>query len=180
MTQLTLFSCRGILYDVGKNEQKSEEHLDYNPNGRVPTLIDHQNNGYAIWESAAILAYLTDKQGAIWGQAGWLNFFHPEPVASAVTRYRNETKRVLGVLERILQNKDYLVTDKYTIADMSFINWNDLLPPLFGKGRHEFKEDLPQLDFEKEFSKTYAWHQSLTERPAVAAILKEWEQSRQQ
>ncbi|EPY49544.1 glutathione S-transferase Gst2 [Schizosaccharomyces cryophilus OY26] len=229
MAQFTLFSHKGgpnpwkvvialkelnlsyepVFFDFEKNEQKNEQHLFYNPNGRVPTLIDHQNNDYAIWESDAILAYLADRydkerkislphdhpeyhhllqylffqssgQGVIWGQAGWFNLFHPEPVASAVIRYRNETKRVLGVLERILQNKDYLVADKYTIADVAFINWNSMLPSLFGKGRHEFKEDLPQLDFEKEFPKTYAWHKRLTERPAVAATIAERQQALQQ
>ncbi|EPX73463.1 glutathione S-transferase Gst2 [Schizosaccharomyces octosporus yFS286] len=198
-----------VYLDFAKNEQKSEKHLAHNPNGRVPTLIDHQNNDYTIWESDAILAYLTDiydkqrnislphddpeyhhllqylffqssGQGVIWGQANWFNHFHPEPVASAVTRYRNETKRVLGVLESILQDKEYLVAGKYTIADLSFALWNNTLPMMFGKGKHEFKEELPQLDFEKEFPKTYAWHQRLLARPAVSATLKERLQALQQ
>ncbi|EPX71642.1 glutathione S-transferase Gst2 [Schizosaccharomyces octosporus yFS286] len=198
-------SYDSVFYDFGKNEQKSVEHLAYNPNGRVPTLVDHKNKEIAIWESDAILAYLTDKydterkislshdhpnyhhllqylffqssgQGVIWGQASWFNFYHPEPVTSAITRYRNETKRVLGVLETILQDKEYLVANKCTIADLSFVTWNSLLPAVFGPGRHKFKEDLPQIDFEKEFPKTYAWHQRLIQRPAVAAALDEREQ----
>ncbi|EPY51039.1 glutathione S-transferase Gst2 [Schizosaccharomyces cryophilus OY26] len=199
-----LFSHKG-----GPNPWKNEQHLFYNPNGRVPTLIDHQNNDYAIWESDAILVYLADRydkernislphdnpeyhhliqylffqssgQGVIWGQAGWFNFFHQEPVASAVTRYRNEIKRVLCVLESILQDKDYLVAGKFTIADLSFVAWNDLLTAIFGPGRHEFKEELPQLDFEKEFPKTHAWHKRLIERPAVVETIAERKQALQQ
>ncbi|WBW71123.1 glutathione S-transferase Gst1 [Schizosaccharomyces osmophilus] len=199
-----------IYHDFEKNEQKNERHLAYNPNGRLPTLIDHHNNDYTIWESDAILAYLTDRydkerkislphdhpdyhhllqylffqssgQGVIWGQASWFKSYHPEPVASAITRYRNEVKRVLGVLETILQDKEYLVADKCTIADLSFVNWNARLSYLFSPGKHDIKEELlPQLDFEKEFPKTYAWHQRLVERPAVAATLKEREEASKQ
>ena len=35
--------------DFGKNEQKSADHTQYNPNGRIPTLIDHKNNDFVIW-----------------------------------------------------------------------------------------------------------------------------------
>ncbi|EPY50433.1 glutathione S-transferase Gst2 [Schizosaccharomyces cryophilus OY26] len=190
-------SYEPVYYDFGKKEQKCKEHLAYNPNGRVPTLVDHKNNDIAIWESDAILAYLTDRydkerkislphdhpeyhhllqylffqssgQGVIWGQASWFNFYHPEPVTSAITRYRNETKRVL--------DRDYLVANKCTIADLSFVTWNDLLPAIFGPGKNEFKEELPQLDFEKEFPKTHEWHKRLIERPAVSTALREREE----
>ena len=50
-----------IFLDPSKNELKTPPHIDYNPNGRIPTLIDHHNGDYAIWESDAILLYLTDK-----------------------------------------------------------------------------------------------------------------------
>ncbi|WBW72037.1 glutathione S-transferase Gst2-like [Schizosaccharomyces osmophilus] len=88
-------------------------------------------------------------------QAG-LTFFIQKPVASAVTRYRNKIKRVLGVLETILQDKEYLVASKCTIADLSFVNWNVFLPFLFAGGKFKFKKDMPQLEFEKEFPNTYA------------------------
>ena len=47
--------------DFSKGEQKAPEHTQYNPNGRIPTLVDHQNGDFTIWESDAILLYLTDK-----------------------------------------------------------------------------------------------------------------------
>ena len=38
-----------IYFDFGKKEQKSPEHTKYNPNGRIPTLIDHINNDFVLW-----------------------------------------------------------------------------------------------------------------------------------
>lgn len=71
---------RLIFLDLGTNAQKSEEHTKYNPNGRIPTLIDHKNNDFSIWyvfrslfvtmltkwvahrrESDAIIVYLIEK-----------------------------------------------------------------------------------------------------------------------
>ena len=54
-------SYESIYLDLSKGEQKGPEHTKYNPNGRIPTLIDHHNGDFAIWESDAILLYLTDK-----------------------------------------------------------------------------------------------------------------------
>ena len=50
-----------IYLDFTKGEQKAPEHVRYNPNGRIPTLIDHQNGDFVIWESDAIILYLIDK-----------------------------------------------------------------------------------------------------------------------
>ena len=50
-----------IYLDFAKLEQKSPEHTKLNPNGRIPTLIDHHNGDFAIWESNAIILYLVDK-----------------------------------------------------------------------------------------------------------------------
>ena len=41
--------------DFGKNEQKGPEHTHFNPNGRIPTLIDHGNNDFVLWYVIAIL-----------------------------------------------------------------------------------------------------------------------------
>ncbi|EEB05238.1 glutathione S-transferase Gst1 [Schizosaccharomyces japonicus yFS275] len=191
-----------VYLDFQKNEQKNPQHLKLNPNGRVPTLVDHLNNDYTIWESDAVLLYLTDRydkqraislphdhpdyhhelqylffqssgQGVIWGQANWFNIYHPVPVPSAVTRYRNELKRVLGVLETILQDKPYLLGDKFTIADLSFVTWNNLLSMIFGKGKYEWDDQVPQLDFQKEFPKTYDWNHRINQRQAIAKTNEE-------
>ena len=50
-----------IYLDFGKQEHKGDTHVSLNPNGRIPTLVDHTNGDYTIWESDAILIYLVDK-----------------------------------------------------------------------------------------------------------------------
>lgn len=44
-----------------KGEHKAPEYTKHNPNGRVPALVDHANNDFVVWESAAILLYLGEK-----------------------------------------------------------------------------------------------------------------------
>ena len=50
-----------VFLDFAKGEQKAPEHTKYNPNGRIPTLINHHNDDFVVWESDAIMLYLTDK-----------------------------------------------------------------------------------------------------------------------
>lgn len=47
--------------DTSKNEHKEAPYVLLNPNGRMPTLVDHHNNDFAIWESGAIMLYLIEK-----------------------------------------------------------------------------------------------------------------------
>lgn len=54
-------SYHSIYLDFSKGEHKAPEHTNFNPNGRIPSLVDHQNGDLAIWESNAILLYLVEK-----------------------------------------------------------------------------------------------------------------------
>ena len=54
----------------------------------------------------------------------WFQKAHPEKIPSAIERYNNEIKRVFGVLDAVLSKQKYLVGDKVTIADLSFVPWN--------------------------------------------------------
>lgn len=53
--------CDMKFLDFNKMEQKQSPHIDYNPNGRIPTLVDRNNNDFPVWESNAILLYLMDR-----------------------------------------------------------------------------------------------------------------------
>lgn len=82
--------------------------------------------------------------------------FHPEQVQSAIDRYANEIKRVLGVLELHLSTtkQPYLVGDTVSYADMMWVPWNSLLPWLLG---HDF-------DFETTYPETFRWNERMTAR----------------
>lgn len=176
-----------------KNEQKGPDFLKINPNGRIPALVDHSDNT-TVWESKAILLYLVEKydtshsisvtdaaekietltylffqasgQGPYFGQAAHFKMFAPEKVPYAIKRYEDETKRVLSVLEDILATKPsgWLVGDKVTIADLSFITWNNFgLAALVPEG----------TDTKALFPKVSAWHEKLLALPYVAEALAE-------
>ncbi|GJE97875.1 glutathione S-transferase [Phanerochaete sordida] len=177
-----------IYLDFQAKEHKAPEHTKYNPNGRIPTIIDHHNNDYVLWESDAILYYLVEKydpehkvsvtdegdkfhqlqwlfyqssgQGPYFGQAAWFTFYHHEQLPSAQERYKGEIKRVFSVLESVLSKQEWLVGGKTTIADLSFIPWNDFAVP-----------GIVDIDFAKEYPATAAWHKKLVEREAVKKVL---------
>ncbi|CCL99555.1 uncharacterized protein FIBRA_01573 [Fibroporia radiculosa] len=181
-----------IYLDFNNKEQKAPGHVKYNPNGRIPTLIDHGNNDLVVWESNAIIIYLVEKydtsrkisaaseneritqlqwlffqasgQGPYFGQAGWFKLFHHEKLPSALERYQKEIIRVLGVLESVLTKQEWLVSGKYTIADLSFVVWNNMAVKLF-------VADFNGFNFEKDFPAVYKWHNAILSREAVAKAL---------
>ncbi|EPQ52910.1 glutathione S-transferase [Gloeophyllum trabeum ATCC 11539] len=180
-----------IYLDFDKKEQKSSPHIDLNPNGRIPTIIDHKNGDFVLWESNAILTYLADKydpehkfsasaeedkykqlqwlffqssgQGPYFGQAAWFTWYHPEKVPSAVERYQNEIKRVLGVLDGQLATREWLVGGKYSIADLSFISWTNV-------GVNALLQDY---DLSKENPHVDAWLKKMLARPAIQKVYAE-------
>jgi len=50
-----------VILDFAKEEHKTEEYRKLNPNGRIPTLVDHSNNDEVVWESNAILKYIAER-----------------------------------------------------------------------------------------------------------------------
>lgn len=141
------------LIDIGKNETWVPEYLSLNPNGKIPAILDPDGPGgkpLALFESGAILVYLAEKVGAFlpmdpaqryqtlqWAffQAaaigpmfGQLGFFHKFAGRDyedkrPLERYVAESKRLLGVLEGRLADRDWIMGDDYTIADIATLGW---------------------------------------------------------
>ncbi|KAJ6024427.1 Bcgst6 [Penicillium herquei] len=167
---------------------KKEPYVSLNPNGRLPALKD-QNKDIIIWESGAIIEYLIEQydpdcqlsfatfhernlarvwlhfqatgQGPYYGQAGWFSLSAPENIPIAKERYRNEIRRVTGVLNSVLENQTWLVGDRCSFADLCFIPWQ--------KWAYFFGGD----DLDNEFPHVARWMDSMKCRPAVIKVLQE-------
>jgi GST-like protein len=133
--------------NLGKLEQKEPGYLKLNPNGRIPTIIDHDNDGFVVFESGAILLYLAEKSGKLmpsdvrgrstviqWlmfqmagvgpmmGQANVFVRYAPEKIPYAIERYQKESRRLLEVLNTRLSSAPFLAGD-YSIADIATFTW---------------------------------------------------------
>ena len=131
--------------DLGKLEQKRPDFLRISPNGRIPAIVDREANGFAVFESGAILIYLAEKAGRLlptdaqgrsvviqWlmfqmggigpmmGQANVFYRYFPEKIQPAIDRYQAEVRRLFGVLDARLAGREFLAGD-YSIADIA--NW---------------------------------------------------------
>jgi len=127
-------------------DQKKPEFLKLNPNGRIPVIVDTDNDNLSIMESGAQLIYLAEKAGKLlptetksrskviqWlmfqmggigpmmGQANvFFRYWPGDPIKPAIDRYQNEGRRLFEVLETRLKDSEYLADD-YSIADIA--NW---------------------------------------------------------
>jgi glutathione S-transferase len=162
--------------DMATLAHKEPAFLALNPNGRVPVLRDREN-GLVIWESAAIRIYLAEKSGRLlpvdptqrWAAFSWTmlqatavgpnqsqaNIFHrfwPEHIPSVISRFRNETRRLYGVINGQLRDHEYLANE-YSIADCGLWPWIRIAD--YGEIR---LEEYPHLA---------RWFARVGERPAV-------------
>jgi glutathione S-transferase len=163
---------------------KKKPFTNINPNGRNPAIED-PNTGLVLWESGAIILYLIDQydtekkltytdlirrnhlnqylmfqmsgQGPYFGQSGWFSVLHHEKLPSAIERYQNEVRRILGVLEGLLEGKEWLVGDKITYADLAFLPYNDRVEWFLGAAAEKRFDGFPNVK---------AWHERMTSRPS--------------
>ena len=172
--------------NIGKGEQFSDAFKSISPNSKIPVIVDLDGPAgepFALMESGAILIYLAERAGRLlptdpvrrfeclqwlffqvghigpmFGQFG--HFFkyardkcnHPYPLE----RYTNEAKRLLGVLETRLRDKEYLIGE-YTIADIATVPWVNGLDTSYGAA-----DVLPLA----EFPHVKAWVDRIVARPA--------------
>jgi GSH-dependent disulfide-bond oxidoreductase len=131
--------------DLMAGDQKKPDYLAINPNGRIPTIVDRDADGFAVFESGAIMIYLAEKAGRLlprdakgrslviqWlmfqmggigpmmGQANVFYRYFPEKIQPAIDRYQNESKRLFTVLDTRLRDNEYLA-GAFSIADIA--NW---------------------------------------------------------
>ena len=176
------------LVDIGRNESWTPEFLSLNPNGKIPAIIDPDGPGgrpLGLWESGAILVYLADKTGRLipadparryealqwvfwqvaavgpmFGQVGFFHKFAGREYEDKrpLHRYRDESKRLLGVLEVRLADRPWIMGEDYGIADISLLGWVRNLIGFYGAG------DLVEFGALKA---TPAWLERGLARPAV-------------
>jgi GST-like protein len=142
---------RMIPLDIGSGAQFQPEFLAISPNGRMPAIVDRDPAGggdpIAVFESGAILLYLADKTsrflprdlrgrtevtewlmwqmgglGPMLGQHGHFALYAKDELPYAIERYRRETERLYGVLDRRLAGREHICGD-YSIADMACWPW---------------------------------------------------------
>ena len=174
--------------NIGKNETWEPEFLSLNPNGKIPAIIDPNGPGgapFGLFESGAILVYLAEKSGRflpadpvaryetlqwlffqmaaigpMFGQLGYFHKFAGKEIEDKrpLHRYRDETKRLLGVLETRLEGRQWIMGDDYTIADISMFGWMRNLVGFYGAGEIVQYETLKNVP---------AWLDRGLARPAV-------------
>jgi len=174
--------------NIGADETWAEEFLSLNPNGKIPAIIDPNGPGgkpLGLFESGAILLYLAEKSGQLlpkdpalryetiqwvffqmaavgpmFGQLGFFHKFAGREIEDKrpLERYRAESKRLLGVLEKRLDGRHWMMGDEYTIADIALLGWVRNLIGFYGAG------ELVEYDTLKSVP---AWLERGLARPAV-------------
>jgi GSH-dependent disulfide-bond oxidoreductase len=176
------------LVEFNKDDQKTPEFLSLNPNGKIPAIIDPDGPGgkpLGLFESGAILQYLAEKTGQLlsadparrwhtiqwlhfqmggigpmFGQVGFFNKFAGKAYEDKrpLQRYVDESKRLLDVMEGRLLDRQWIMDDEYTIADISMFGW---VRNIIG-----FYEARELVDFDR-LKAVPAWLERGLARPAV-------------
>jgi len=157
------------------NDQMSPEFLSLNPNNKIPAIIDPNGpdgQPLALFESGAILVYLADKtqrfvppdlsgryqtlqwlmfqMGGIGPMFGQLGFFHKFAGKGyddkrPRDRYVAESRRLLGVLDKRLADRAWIMGDTYTIADIATFPWVRNLIGFYEAGNLVGIADFPDV-----------------------------------
>ena len=167
-----------------KLDQFGSDFVKVNPNSKIPALMDYsQSPPLRVFETGSILLYLAEKEGKfiptdqykrtecmnwlfwqigtapyIGGGFGHFYKYAPTHYEYAVNRFTMETKRIVDVLDKHLEGKEYICGDEYTIADIATFPWIGCLD--WGYNAKEFL----QLD---DYKNVKQWLERIQARPAV-------------
>lgn len=137
------------LIRIGDGDQFSSGFVEVNPNSKIPAMLDFSHDPpIRLFESGSILVYLAEKFGhflptevrdraetfnwLMWqmgsapfvgGGFGHFYAYAPFKIQYAIDRYAMETKRQLHVLDTALADREFIIGDRYTIADMAIWPW---------------------------------------------------------
>ena len=152
-----------IPVDIFRGQQLSPEFTRLNPNAKLPVIVD---DGVTVFDSNAILLYLSDKCGFFqsapenrgellsWlmfaasgvgpycGQAVHFRNYAPKPNDYSVERYDFEARRHFGVLDAHLADRTWMVGGEYSIVDMAVWGWVRNIDLILGA---EARADFPNV-----------------------------------
>ena len=174
------------LVRISKGDQFSSGFVEVNPNSKIPALVDRGvTPSLPVFESGSILLYLAEKFGAFipedtagrtetlnwlfWqmgsapflgGGLGHFYAYAPEKLEYPINRYAMEVKRQLDVLDRVLAEREFIVCDTFTIADMAIWPWYGALV----LGRLYGAAEFLQVD---SYRHVMRWAKAIDARPAV-------------
>jgi len=171
---------------LSKGEQHRPDYVAIAPNSRIPAIVDDDGDTpLAMFESGAIMLYLAEKSGRLipadmhgraevlqwlfWqmsalgpiaGQIGHFNVFAPERVPYAIDRFSRELRRLYGVLDMRLRDREF-IAGSYSIADIACYPW---IVPHRGHGQR--LEEFPHLR---------CWFDAMSARPATVRVYEDVE-----
>lgn len=170
--------------NILRGDQMAPEFIAISPNNRIPAIVDREGPGggaHAVFESGAILVYLAEKSGRFWpgdaaersrvlqwlffqvanvgpmfGQCGHFRGYAPERIDYGIDRYCGETRRLYGLMDRVLAQRPWLAGEAYGLADIATYPW---CAPII--------RQLHGIEI-AEFPHVGAWCTAIEARPAVA------------
>ena len=174
--------------NIRQSEQKADAFQKLNPNAKVPVLVDPEGRSkeFVLTESAAILVYLAEKYGKFmpatveekarvfeqlffhasgispaFGNSGFFQKLASEKVPMAIDRFHAEAKRLTGLLDIVLANKEYVAGNDYTIADMAHFGWM-------------WRSAFAGIDL-ADYPNIKRWYDQVASRPAVKGAISKLE-----
>lgn len=173
------------LIDISNGDQFSSGFVEVNPNSKIPALLDVSNGKTRLFESGSILLYLAEKfdvflpknietkaecmSWLFWqmGSAPYLGggFGHfyayaPDKIEYCINRFSMEVKRQLDVLDKHLENNQYICGDEYTIADIAIWPW-------YGALMLNRLYDAAEFLNVTSYKNLMRWAKEIDSRPAV-------------